>query len=166
MRNKICSEINISIHSQEKREKRKKQLNLTADPTDGLSACQLHEAICRNWGVFLVFVLQILIPAACFFCFILGCVPVSLGCQSFMTLSFMTFVIPLWFQSNLLCLYTVPCSSSTVHSKITFDSSKRIVLWLALLTSEALSILIFLCIFSQLISWHSRLELNAYFSCG
>lgn len=39
----------------------------SVDPTDGLSACQIDEAICKNGGVLLDFVLQILIPVACFF---------------------------------------------------------------------------------------------------
>lgn len=52
-------------------QKYKNEVNLTedwsVDPTDGLSAHQIDEAICKNGGVFLDFVLQILIPEACFF---------------------------------------------------------------------------------------------------
>lgn len=164
MRNKICSEINISIHPQEKREKKKKPA----------------EFDCRSnwWLVCMSDTWSNLQKLQCFPCF---CAPDPYSCSWFLLFflglcsgqswvsvhyDFMTFVISLWLGSNLLCLYTVPCSRRTVHSKITFDSYKRIILWLTLLTREALSILIFLCIFSQLISWQRRLELNAYFSCG
>lgn len=43
------------------------EFDWSVDPTDGLSAYQRDQASCKNKGVFLDFVLQILSPAASFF---------------------------------------------------------------------------------------------------